>query len=154
MVPRISIDFVVLILILPTAVTIFLLFCVLSSPWIVASRQFSMPASPLLSSFLEIESMSSLGCKALGIVLVLCSICLSSSFVHFRNGPEYLTRNQVLMHLIEFLQQSLVSWNFRVLLTFFFFLLYHLSLFDDVRFWDSKIFVIFFSECSDTFLIW
>ena len=40
---------------------------------------------------------SSLGCNALCMVisfLVLWSICLCSSLVHFKNGPEYLTRGQ------------------------------------------------------------
>ena len=49
----------------------------------------------LSTSSLRCLSTSSLGCKALCIVirfLVLWSICLSFSFVHFKNGPEYLTR--------------------------------------------------------------
>ena len=40
-------------------------------------------------------SMSSHGCQAFGVVinfLVGWSVCLRSSLVHFRNGPEYYTR--------------------------------------------------------------
>ena len=45
--------------------------------------------------------------------LVLWSICLSSPFVHFKNGPEHLTRRsaQVFIIFIRFLQYSLVSNN-------------------------------------------
>ena len=55
-----------------------------------------MQASLFPPSFLDTYSLSvsSLGCKALYIVIsfrVLESICLSSSLVHFRNGPVYLT---------------------------------------------------------------
>ena len=68
-----------------------------SSRCIDTSTLSSMLASPLPPSFLDIYSMStsSLGCYALCMVmrfLVLSSICLSSSLVHFRKGPEYLTR--------------------------------------------------------------
>ena len=56
-------------------------------------------ASFLPPSFLDTysQSTSSLSCKALCIVmnfLVLRFICWSSSLVHFKNGPEYLTRGQ------------------------------------------------------------
>ena len=49
------------------------------------------------SSFfsLHIESVLSLGCKVFSIVIsfvVLRFIYLGSSLVHFKNGPEYLTR--------------------------------------------------------------
>ena len=40
-------------------------------------------------------STSSLGCNTLCMLisfLVLWSICLSSSLVHFKKGPEYLTK--------------------------------------------------------------
>ena len=68
--------------------------------------------------------MSSLGCKALCIVmsfLVLWSICWSSSLVHFKNGFEYITSGtaQVFIHLMRFLQDSLVSRSFLVLLRYF-----------------------------------
>ena len=54
-------------------------------------------ASPLSPSLLDTHSLStsSLGCNTLGMIisfLVLLSICLSSSLVHFTNGPEYITR--------------------------------------------------------------
>ena len=57
----------------------------------------SMQASSLPPSFLHTCSLSisSLGCKALRIVmsfLVFWSIC--SSFALYKNGPEYLTRRQ------------------------------------------------------------
>ena len=50
--------------------------------------------------------------------LVFWSICWSSSFVHFKNGPEYLTRGTalILITLIRFLLCSLVSSSFLVLL--------------------------------------
>ena len=54
--------------------------------------------------------------------LVLWSICLSSSFVHLKNGPEYLIMGtaQVLIHLIRLLLLSLVSRSFLVLLRYSF----------------------------------
>ena len=81
-------------------------------------------------SFLDVYSLltSSLRWKALCIVIsfvVLWSICLSSSLVHFKNCPEYLTRvtAQVFILLMKFLPYSFVSSCFLVLLgyTFFFF---------------------------------
>ena len=57
-------------------------------------------------------STSSLGCNALWMVIqvffVLWFICLSSSLVHFKNGPEYLTRRtaQISIPLIWFLPYS------------------------------------------------
>ena len=56
--------------------------------------------------------------------LVLWSICLSSSLVHFRKGPEYLTRGtaQVFIPLIRFLLESLsqvvFSFSWDILLKF------------------------------------
>ena len=49
---------------------------------------------------------------------VLWFICLSFSLVHFKNGPEYLTRStaQVFIPLIRFLQHSFVSSSFLDLL--------------------------------------
>ena len=79
------------------------------------------------SSFLDTYSLStsSLGCNALCKIisfLVLWSICLSSSLVHLRKGPEYLTRGtaQVLIPLIRFLLLSFVSSSFLVLLRYSF----------------------------------
>ena len=46
--------------------------------------------------------------------LDLCSICLSSSLVHFKKGPEYLTRDtaQVFIPEIRILLDSFVSSSF------------------------------------------
>ena len=79
----------------------------------------SLLASPLPPSLLDTYSLStsSLGRNALCIVFsflfcffgvfffVLCSFCLRSSLVHFKNGPEYLTRgtDQIFIPLIRFL---------------------------------------------------
>ena len=54
--------------------------------------------------------------------LVIWSICLSSSLVHFKNGPEYLKRciAQVFIPLIRFRFDSLVSSCFLVLLRYSF----------------------------------
>ena len=100
----------------------------------------SMLASPLSPSFLgtNSRSTSSLGCNALCMVisfLVLWSICQSSSVVHLRKGPEYLTRStaQVFIPLIRFLLLSFVSSSFLVLLNFVF----HFDLFDGVSLQDS-----------------
>ena len=83
----------------------------------------SMLASPLPPSFLGTYSLStsSLGCNALCMVisfLVLWFICLSSSLVHLRKGPENLTRGtaQVFIPSIRFLLESFVSSSFLVLL--------------------------------------
>ena len=74
---------------------------------------------------------SSLGRNALFMVisfLVLWSICLSSSLVHFKNGPKYLNRGtaQVFIPLIRFQPYSFVSSSFLVLLEFSF-LIFFLS---------------------------
>ena len=54
--------------------------------------------------------------------LVLWSICLSSSRVHLRKGPEYLTSGtcQVFIHVMRFLLESFVSTSFLVLLRYSF----------------------------------
>ena len=78
-----------------------------------------MLVSPL-SLFLDSysQSTSSVEYKALCMVisfLVLWFICLSSSLVHFKNGPEYLTgvgTAQVFIPFIRFLLFSLVSSSF------------------------------------------
>ena len=87
----------------------------------------SMLASPLPPFFHCTYSLStsSLGCNALCMVisfLVPWSICLSSSLVHLRKGPEYLTRStaQVFIPLIRFLQLSFVLSSFLVLLRYYF----------------------------------
>ena len=78
-----------------------------------------MLASRLPPSFLDTYSLatSSQVCKALYIVisfLFLWSICLSSSLVHLRKDPEYLTSGpaQVFIPLIRFLLLSFVSMVF------------------------------------------
>ena len=60
----------------------------------------SMLARPLLPYFLDTYSlsMSFFGCNALCVIisfLVLWFICLSSSFVHFKKGPEYLLNSDI-----------------------------------------------------------
>ena len=90
-------------------------------------QMFSMLVSPLLSSFLDTFNLSksSLGYNALCTIisfLILWSICLSSSLVHFKKGPEYLTRDtaQVFIPLIRFRLDSFVSSSVLVLLRYLF----------------------------------
>ena len=80
----------------------------------------SMSSFSFFSGYIYL-STSSLGYNALCIVisfLVLWSICLSSSLVHFKSVPEYLTRGtaQVFVPLIRFLLHSFVSSSFLVFL--------------------------------------
>ena len=118
-----------MLLFLAAVISLSLLFCVYSSnAWIVESTQSSMLTRPLPPSFLEMYSLSVsyLGCSALCIVisvLVLWSICRSSSLVHFKNGPEYLIIGaaQVFYSSENDLLQSLVSKSFLVLLRYSFF---------------------------------
>ena len=77
-------------------------------------------------------STSSLGFNALCMVigfLVLWSICLSSSLVHFQKDPEYLTRGTALVFipLISFRFVSFVSSSFLVLLRYYFLILFFIS---------------------------
>ena len=95
-----------------------------------ASLLSSMLVSPLLPSFLDTYNLSSssLECKTLCMVisfLVLWSICLCFSHVHIKNGPDYLPRGtaQAFISLRRFLQHSLVSCSFYVLLIYSFFFL-------------------------------
>ena len=79
-----------------------------------ASAVSSMLASPLPPSFLDTysRSTSSLGCNALCMdisFLVLWSICLSSSLVHLRKGPEYLTRGTAQIIIIIFCSEFFTS---------------------------------------------
>ena len=105
------------------------------------------------SSFFSwhIYSMSSLGCKALWIdmnFLVLWSICLSSPFAYFKKNSL-----DVYYFWWDFCDYSLVSSSFLVLRRNPLKIFFHLSLFDDVRFQYSQVFVSFlFSEHSDFFL--
>ena len=82
-----------------------------------------MLASPFPLSFLDKYNLStsSLRCNALCMVisfLVLCSICLSSSLVHFRKGTT-----QLFIPLIGFLPESFVSSSFLVLLKYSFWII-------------------------------
>ena len=82
---------------------------------------------------------SFLGCKAVCVVisfLVLLSFCWSSFLVHFKNGPEYLTRGttQVCMHLMGFLHSS----SFLVRLRYSFYVFFHLHLFHGIHFQFSQ----------------
>ena len=133
-----------------------------SSRCIDASTLFTMPASHLPPSFRDIYRLSTsfLGCKALCIIitfLVLWCLCLSSSLVHFKNGPEYLMSGTALVFIpfISFLLYSLVLSSFLVHLRYslkFFFLHHHL--FDGVYFQYSQVFLRFlFSECSNFFWV-
>ena len=87
----------------------------------------SMLASPIPPTSLDTYSLwtSCLGCNALRMVIsfiVLWSICLSSSVVHFKNGPEYLTKDTALVFiaLIRFLQHSFVLNRYLAFLIYFF----------------------------------
>ena len=77
--------------------------------------------------------------------LVLWSICLSSSLVHFKNNSEYLTKEtaQLFIPLMRVLLCGLVLSSSPELLK----KLFHLRLFDDVCFQYSQVYVSFlFSE--------
>ena len=105
-----------------------------SSRFIDASTLFSILVSHLPPSFLDTYSLStsSLGCNALWIVisfLVLWTIYLSSSQVHFKNSPEYLTRSTayVFIPLIRFPRHSFVSSSFLVLQRYSFLIFFFIS---------------------------
>ena len=76
-----------------------------SSPLMDVSTQSLVLVSRILPFFLDTHSlsMSSLGLKATRIVinsLVLCSICMSFSLVHFRNDPDYITISNDQMYFV------------------------------------------------------
>ena len=82
---------------------------------------------PFLPSFRDTYSLltSSLGCNVLCMVISFLfhwPICLGSSLVHFKNGPENLTRStaRVFIPLVRFLLHNFVLGNFLVLLRYFF----------------------------------
>ena len=88
------------------------------------------------SSFFSwyIQSVSSLGCRVLRIVmsfLVFWSICWSSSLIHFKNSPEYLTRGtaQVFISLLRLLLCSLVLSSFLVFWGILLLNFFHLHMF-------------------------
>ena len=77
-----------------------------------------MPVSPLPPYFLDTS------------FIVRWFICWSFSVVYFKNGPEYLTRRtaHVFIHLMRFLQCSVVLRSFLVLLVYsFLFFFYFIS---------------------------
>ena len=84
--------------------------------------------------------------------MVLWSVCLSSSLVHFKNGPEYLTRGDSpgiypfdeICYIVWF--PVVYSFSGDTLFNFFF----HLHLFDGVHFQFSLVFLSFlFSKHTD-----
>ena len=79
--------------------------------------------------------MLSVGGQAVYIIisfLILWSICLSSSLVYFKNGPDYLTRGTVQVFI--FLMRFLFSRSFPVRLRYFFLFYFLFRLFDSVNF--------------------
>ena len=79
-------------------------------------------------------STSSLGCNVLCMVisfLVLWSVYVSSSLVHLKNAPEYLTGGtvQVFIPLIKFLLHSFVLSSFLLLLRYSFLIFSFISIF-------------------------
>ena len=108
-----------------------------SSRCIDTSTLSSMLSSPLPPSFLD---TSSLGCNASCMVIsfyLRWSICLCSSLVHFKNRPEYLTREtaEIFIPIIRFLICNFVTSSFLVLLMYSLLLaFFYLQLFDGVNF--------------------
>ena len=82
--------------------------------------------------------------------LLLWSICWSSSLVHFKNGPGYITRGTAQVFIL-LMRYSLGSSCFFVLLRYSFLNFFlHLHLFDGVRLQYSQVFAgFFFSEHPD-----
>ena len=116
----------ILVLLLVAVISFSLLFLKSSlRVFISMNRYYLQRWRVLFLLFVNSFSMSSLGCKALSIVislLALWSICWRFSLFHFRNGPEYLKRRtaQVFIHFIRFLPYTLVSSSFLVLLKYSF----------------------------------
>ena len=99
----------------------------------------------LFLSFFDTYSLKFLVCKVL-IVTNFQVLLSKSSLVHFKNGPEYLTRVTVKLFipLRRFLLQCLVSsWVFLFFRSILF-LFFLPSLFDRARFQYSSVLVIFF----------
>ena len=89
--------------------------------------------------------------------LAIVSICQGSLFSHFKNGPEYLTRETVrgFISLMRFLPFGFISRNLLVRRKYSFYFFFHLPLFDDARFQKSQVFVVLFlSKHLYTFLIY
>ena len=98
--------------------------------WIIVSMQSSMLSSFLPLSFLDRQNLSILLtvlCMVTNL-LVFCSICLTYSSVHFKKGPEYLSKKTV--QVIIFYEIFVAEFNFekfscfsKVLFSYFFFYL-------------------------------
>ena len=123
-------------------------------------------ASPLPPYFLDIRSLSTsyLVCKALCIFIYFLSLGYifgRSSFVLFKNGPEYFTRRtvQVFIRLPRFLQNSLFSNWFLVHPRYSFFLsspllwLSPLQIFPNTCKFFFSLRVLIFSELFFLFLL-
>ena len=90
------------------------------------------------------ESMSYVQSKALCIIikfLVLSSICLSFSIVHFMNGPEYLTRDTFQVSIAT---EPNFEQLYRLFEELFFLFFFNFCLFDSVCFQCCQGLVIFF----------
>ena len=125
-----------------------------------ASTQYLMLTIPLPHLYRNGVSVTSIGYKAKCTVItliVLWPVCLSSFLVNFKNGPEYITRENSLLFipLMSFFTTELSFVKFRrssgVHFKCFFF---HQSLLVGVRFHIFKLLVIFlFCKYSHPFLI-
>ena len=119
-----------------------------------------MLANPLPPSFLDTYSLStlSLESKVLHMVisfLVFWPICLTSSLVYFKNGPEYFTKGTapIFILLLRFLRFCLVSSSFLFLLRYSFLIFSFISTYLRCLLPISQVFVDFlFSESSNFFL--
>ena len=104
--------------------------------------------SPLPPYFLVTYnlSMSSLGCKAIWIVMsifVLWSISANYFLVHFRDGPENLTREGVSNIFLDLLRYPFLKFFF------------HVHLFGGICFQYYQVWASFlFTECNVLSLIW
>ena len=96
----------------------------------------------------HIQSMWSLGCNTLCIIIILFSFGPFSPLVHCKKSPEYLSKEstQVLILLMRFLLQSLV-WSFLVFLKYSFHMFFfQIRKSNGVRFLYARILVIFLSR--------
>ena len=151
-----------MILLLVAVISLFLLFFVYSLSSCIICINTILNANEFFSPFFSwyISSMLSLICKVLCIFinfLVFCSICQSSSHLHLKNSPEYISRRtaQVFIPLMRFLLQSLVSSCLLILLrnslliVSFIPVCLMVSTYNVLNYLD-----FFFLKCSDAFLIW
>ena len=105
------------ILFLVTVSSLSLLFVMLYSIRLITVMTLSwMLASLLPPSFLDTYSLSiwSLRCKILSIVVRFPFLRSISTFIHLKNGPEYLKRMtaEVFIPLMRFMLHSFVSSSF------------------------------------------